>query len=110
MLRVEGLRCSYGRIPVLNGVTITVGAESVGLFGPNGAGKTTLINAIMGIVRPRGGSIEVDGQDLMRLRTFEIARGGIALVPQERELFPGMSVADNLELGAACIPRAREKA
>jgi len=109
MLRIAGLRCSYGRIPVLNDVSITVGAESVGLFGPNGAGKTTLINAIMGIVRPRAGTIEVEGRDLTRLRTFEIARSGIALVPQERELFPGMSVADNLELGAAYIPRAQEK-
>jgi branched-chain amino acid transport system ATP-binding protein len=108
MLRIVDLRCSYGRIPVLDGVSITVGGESVGLFGPNGAGKTTLINAVMGLVKPRSGSIEVDGQDLLRLRTHEIARAGVALVPQERELFPGMSVADNLELGAAYIPRARD--
>ena len=108
MLRIKDLRCSYGRIPVLTDVSIEVGNESVGLFGPNGAGKTTLINAIMGMVRPRGGSIDVDGSDITRLRTFEIARLGIALVPQERELFPGMSVADNLELGAAYIPHARD--
>ena len=108
MLQVNDLRCGYGRIPVLTGVTIAVGRESVGLFGPNGAGKTTLINAIMGIVRPRSGSIQVDGQDLTRLATHQIARSGIALVPQERELFPGMSVADNLELGAAYIPHARQ--
>jgi branched-chain amino acid transport system ATP-binding protein len=108
MLRIADLRCGYGRIPVLDGVSITVEKESVGLFGPNGAGKTTLINAVMGLVRPRSGSIEVEGQDLLRLRTHEIARAGVALVPQERELFPGMSVADNLELGAAYIPRARD--
>ncbi len=108
MLRIRDLHCSYGRIPVLTGVSIDVGSESVGLFGPNGAGKTTLINAVMGMIRPRAGSIEADGRDLSRLRTWEIARAGIALVPQERELFPGMSVADNLELGAAHIPRARE--
>ncbi len=110
MLRIEGLRCGYGRLVVLNGVSITVGAESVGLFGPNGAGKTTLINAIMGMVRPREGTIEADGVNLARLRTFEIARAGIALVPQERELFPGLSVADNLELGAAYLPRAQGSA
>jgi branched-chain amino acid transport system ATP-binding protein len=108
MLAVTDLRCGYGRIPVLTGVSITVGRESVGLFGPNGAGKTTLIGAIMGMVRARGGSIQADGRDLTRLKTYEIARAGIALVPQERELFPWMSVADNLELGAAYIPHARE--
>jgi branched-chain amino acid transport system ATP-binding protein len=122
MLRIDGLQCGYGRIPVLTGVGISVGSvaagdrsvaagdihESVGLFGPNGAGKTTLINAVMGIIRPRAGAITLDGEDLTKLKTHEIARAGIALVPQERELFPGMSVADNLELGAAYIPRARE--
>ncbi len=108
MLRVTDLECSYGRIPVLRGVSLAVGMESVGLFGPNGAGKTTLINAIMGMVRPSAGSVEVDGRDLTALKTHQIARAGIALVPQERELFPGMSVADNLELGAAYIPHARD--
>ena len=108
MLEVKKLQVSYGRIPVLRGVSIEVGRESVGLFGPNGAGKTTLINAIMGMVRAAAGSIQLDGQDLTTLRTHEIARAGIALVPQERELFPGMSVADNLELGAAYIPHARD--
>ena len=108
MLEVKKLQVSYGRIPVLRGVSIEVGRESVGLFGPNGAGKTTLINAIMGMVRAAAGSIQLDGQDLTTLKTHEIARAGIALVPQERELFPGMSVADNLELGAAYIPHARD--
>ncbi len=110
MLEVKELRCGYGRIPVLGGVSIAVGRESVGLFGPNGAGKTTLINAIMGLVRPRSGSVTFEGRDLARMRTHEIARAGIALVPQERELFPGMSVADNLALGAAYIPHARAAA
>jgi branched-chain amino acid transport system ATP-binding protein len=110
MLEVKDLRCSYGRIPVLGGVSITVGRESVGLFGPNGAGKTTLINAIMGLVKPRSGTVTFEERDLGRLRTHEIARAGIALVPQERELFPGMSVADNLALGAAYIPHARDLA
>jgi len=107
MLQIRELEVSYGRIPVLRGVSLTVGNESVGLFGPNGAGKTTLINAIMGFLRPRAGTATVDGQDLTTLRTHQIARAGIALVPQERELFPGMSVGDNLELGAVYIPRAR---
>jgi branched-chain amino acid transport system ATP-binding protein len=108
MLRISGLECGYGRIPVLRGVSLTVGNESVGLFGPNGAGKTTLINAIMGIVRPKAGTVEANGRNLTTLKTHEIARAGIALVPQERELFPGMSVANNLELGAVYIPHARD--
>jgi branched-chain amino acid transport system ATP-binding protein len=108
MLKVEGLECGYGKLPVLRGVTIEVGAESVGLFGPNGAGKTTLINAVMGMVRPSGGRVSFDGIDLSCLKTHEVARSGVALVPQERELFPGMSVADNLELGAAFVPRGRD--
>ncbi len=110
MLAVSDLSCGYGRLPVLRNVSLTVGAESVGLFGPNGAGKTTLINALLGMVKPSAGRIEFDGRDLAGLRTHEIARSGIALVPQERELFPGMTVADNLALGAAYIPHARERA
>jgi branched-chain amino acid transport system ATP-binding protein len=107
MLTIEALSCGYGKLAVLRGVSFTVGAESVGLFGPNGAGKTTLINTLLGFVRPRAGRIVFDGADLGSLRTHDIARAGIALVPQERELFPGMTVADNLELGAAYIPHAR---
>jgi len=109
MLVIEKLECGYGKLPVLRGLSMSVGAESVGLFGPNGAGKTTLIAAIMGIVKVRSGRILFDGIDLAGMRTHEIARAGIALVPQERELFPGMSVADNLELGAAYIPRAKDE-
>jgi branched-chain amino acid transport system ATP-binding protein len=106
MLKIDNLECGYGKLPVLRKVSIDIGAESVGLFGPNGAGKTTLINAIMGMVKVKGGSIEFEGKDITCLKTHEVARAGIALVPQERELFPYMSVADNLELGAAYIPAA----
>jgi branched-chain amino acid transport system ATP-binding protein len=109
MLTIENLQCGYGKLPVLRGVSFAVRAESVGLFGPNGAGKTTLINALLGMVKPRSGRIDFDGKNLGAMKTHEIARAGIALVPQERELFPFMSVADNLELGAAYIPHARER-
>jgi len=93
---------------VLEAIDFEVGAESVGLFGPNGAGKTTLISAIMGMVKPWKGSIELDGQKISGAETYSIARMGVALVPQERELFPGMSVEDNLMLGAAYIPHAKD--
>ncbi len=106
ILEIENLEAGYGRLRILQGVRLEVGAESVGLFGPNGAGKTTLINTILGINRPWKGSVRFDGREIGGLPTHEIARAGIALVPQERELFPGMSVADNLKLGAAYIPHA----
>ncbi|PKL24361.1 MAG: branched-chain amino acid ABC transporter ATP-binding protein [Spirochaetae bacterium HGW-Spirochaetae-3] len=108
MLDVKKLETGYGKLQVLRGIDLSVGKESVGLFGPNGAGKTTLINAIMGIVKPWKGSIEFEGAQIGNLPTHMVARAGIALVPQERELFPGLSVADNLELGAAYVPRGKD--
>lgn len=108
ILDVKKLETGYGKLRVLRGIDLSVGRESVGLFGPNGAGKTTLINAIMGMVRPWAGSIEFEGAPIGGRPTHLVARAGIALVPQERELFPGMSVADNLELGAAYVPRGKD--
>jgi branched-chain amino acid transport system ATP-binding protein len=110
MLEIRNLECGYGRLAVLRKVGLSIGHESVGLFGPNGAGKTTLINAIMGLARPWGGEILFEGEDITGMKTHLVARKGIALVPQERELFPWMSVADNLALGAAYIPGAHETA
>ena len=107
ILEIKNLTCGYGKLPVLRDVNLHIGAESVALIGPNGAGKTTLINAVTGLVRLWGGSAFFDGKDISGLATHQIARAGIALVPQERELFPGMSVADNLALGAAYFPRAQ---
>ncbi len=108
MLKIQNLDCGYGRMKVIDGVDFEVAAESVGLFGPNGAGKSTLISAIMGMVKPWKGSIELDGRRIEGAETHAIARMGVALVPQERELFPGMSVEDNLMLGAAYIPHAKD--
>jgi len=111
MLELKGVSCSYGKIQVLHDVSLTIGRESVGLFGPNGAGKTTLIGAILGTAHRTSGSIIFDGRPIHNLATHDIARAGIALVPQDRELFPLMSVEENLETGADYIPGARgEKA
>jgi len=107
ILEVKKLEAGYGKLKVLRGIDLSVGKESVGLFGPNGAGKTTLINAIMGMVKPWSGSIEFEGASIGGHPTHMVARSGIALVPQERELFPGMNVADNLELGAVYVPRGK---
>ena len=109
MLKIQGLECGYGRMKVIQGVNLEVGAESVGLFGPNGAGKTTLINAVMGMNRVWAGGIELEGKRVEGTETHIMARMGVALVPQERELFPGMSVEDNLLLGAAYIPHAKAR-
>ena len=92
---------------VLRQVSLEVEEESVGLFGPNGAGKSTLINAVLGLIKPRTGDIIFDGESILGLETHEIVRKGIALVPQERELFPYMTVEGNLETGAFYIPRAQ---
>lgn len=108
MLTIQNLECGYGRMKVIDGVNFAVGAESVGLFGPNGAGKSTLIATVMGMIKPWKGSIELDGKRIEGAETHTIARMGVALVPQERELFPGMSVEDNLVLGAAYIPHAKD--
>lgn len=107
MLEIRNLNVSYGKIQVIWNISITVGPEAVGLFGPNGAGKTTLINCVLGMIRPMSGNIFFDGKDITGLETHQIVRLGIALVPQERELFPMMMVEENLKSGAAYIPHAR---
>jgi branched-chain amino acid transport system ATP-binding protein len=108
MLAVSKLNHYYGKAHVLRDLSLDVGTESVGVFGPNGAGKSTLVHAIVGLVRPRSGDITFDGRSLMRMPTHEVIRSGVALVPQERELFPYMSVLANLESGAGYIPAARK--
>jgi branched-chain amino acid transport system ATP-binding protein len=101
MLRIENLRAAYGRVEVLHGVHLHVPqAAVVALIGPNGAGKSTLLRAISGLVTPEVGRITLAGQRIDGLATHEIARLGVAHVPQGRHVFPGMSVADNLRLGA----------
>jgi branched-chain amino acid transport system ATP-binding protein len=109
MLAIKAIDVYYGKLHVLWNLSLQVGKESVGLLGPNGAGKTTLINAIVGLARPADGEIVFDGKSLLRLQTHQIVREGIAVVPQERELFPRMSIRGNLETGAAYVPRARDK-
>lgn len=109
MLEIKDLDIYYGKLHVLWNISMQVGKEAVGLFGPNGAGKTTLINAIVGMVRPEKGSIMFEGKSLLALQTHNIIRGGISVVPQERELFPLMSVMENLKTGASYIPGMRGK-
>jgi branched-chain amino acid transport system ATP-binding protein len=109
MLALKNINIFYGKLHILWDLSLEVGKESVGLFGPNGAGKTTLINAVLGMVRPVSGEIQFDGESLLSLETYGRIRRGISVVPQERELFPLMTIMENLRAGAAYIPSAKGK-
>ena len=109
MLEIKNLNVFYGKLQILWDLSIKVGDESVGLFGPNGAGKTTLINTTLGLVKPLSGEILLDGESLVKLETDKIIKKGISIVPQDRELFPLMTVEENLRAGNAYIPQARKK-
>jgi branched-chain amino acid transport system ATP-binding protein len=110
MLRIDGLNAAYGRIKVLWNVSLNVSsAEAVGLFGPNGAGKTTLVNCVIGFLKPISGKVFFQDKDITGMEPHEVVKLGIALVPQERELFPNMTVEENLRAGANYVPHARER-
>ena len=101
MLELERIRVSYGAAPAIVEVSLAVGdGETVCVVGPNGAGKTTLINAIAGLHRVESGSLRLAGRELARLAPHRYCDEGIAIVPEGRRLFTGMSVRENLELGA----------
>ena len=102
MLKITGLEASYGDSPVLFGMELEVGAGEVAtLLGRNGMGKTTTVGAIMGLVTAGAGSIVFGARELRGLRPFEIARLGIGLVPEGRQIFPNLSVRENLVATAA---------
>jgi branched-chain amino acid transport system ATP-binding protein len=109
MLRVTNLDLYYGDAQALSGVTLAVPErEIVAIVGANGAGKTSLIRTIAGIERARAGKIEFKGQDITRLESHAICDLGVAQVAEGRQIFPSLTVVDNLELGAA-LPRARAR-
>ena len=100
-LEVEGLCAGYGALAVLDNVSLKVGrGEVIALFGPNGAGKSTLMKALSGLIRPVSGTIKLDGEDLASLSASLVARSGLILVPEGRQVFPQLTVAENLRLGA----------
>jgi branched-chain amino acid transport system ATP-binding protein len=103
MLSLEAVEVGYDRIRALKGVTIKVPeGQIVALLGANGAGKTTSLRAISGLHRPRAGAIVVDGLRLDRLAPDEIVRRGIVQVPEGRRIFAGLTVLENLRMGAYC--------
>ena len=100
VLDVKGLRASYGATPILQGVDLTVRkGEIVSLIGRNGVGKTTTLRCLMGLLRARGGGIALLGRDITTLSSDARARLGIGYVPQGREVFARMTVAENLMVG-----------
>jgi branched-chain amino acid transport system ATP-binding protein len=102
MLSVRGLETFYGASQVLFGIDLDVGEGEVAtLMGRNGMGKTTTINSIMGIVTPSQGSVTFDGHEVARLASFRTAQLGIGLVPEGRQVFPNLSVHENLIATAA---------
>ena len=105
MLEVRGLRCRYGKVGVLKGISLEVReGELVSLIGANGAGKTTTLKAISGLVPPVGGQIMFQGEDITSVPARRILALGIAHCPEGRRVFPYMTVQENLEMG--CYLRA----
>lgn len=110
LLAVRGLRAGYGEVDVISDVNLNVAADGfVSIIGPNGAGKSTLLKALYGLLRPRDGTITLDGQhELAGKKPYQITGLGMNYVPQVANVFPGMSVTENLEVGA--MPVRRETA
>ena len=107
MLEVRDLQVAYGAARALWGVTLDVrGGELLCVVGPNGAGKTTLINTLAGILRASAGQLVFEGKDITQLAPHRFCEAGVAVVPEGRRLFTGMSVLENLELGSY-LPAAK---
>ncbi|MGJ5045443.1 ABC transporter ATP-binding protein [Bradyrhizobium oligotrophicum] len=106
LLEVKGLKSGYGRIPILFGVDLTVAdGEYLGILGHNGMGKTTALRTLMGHLPTTDGSVVFAGRAITHLKPHERSRLGIGLVPQGREIFPDLSVMENLRMGLAAAPK-----
>jgi branched-chain amino acid transport system ATP-binding protein len=109
MLELSGIDAGYGSFQALFGISLEVKAgEAVGVIGPNGAGKTTLMRVISGLIRPRAGTIAMQGTDVLATAAHRIVSLGIAHVPENRRLFPRLTVEDNLKMGCF-MPEARAR-
>jgi len=107
MLKLSGVSAAYGSVPAISDVSIEIGeGEAVGLLGANGAGKSTTLRAISGLVKLSTGSVTFAGTDLKSLPAYRIPELGIAHVPEGRQVFPEMTVQENLEIGAF-VPKAK---
>ena len=105
MLELDELEVRHGAVQAVRGLSLTVDrGEIVGLIGPNGAGKSSTLHAVMGLVRPAGGDVRLHGHSLVGRRPEDVARLGVALVPEGRRIFAELTVEENLRLGAAGRP------
>ena len=111
ILEINGLEVNYGAIVALKGVDLKVNrGEIVTLIGANGAGKSTTMNTAMGLVKSHGGKISYEGKDITNANTKDIVKQGMVLVPEGRQVFPEMSVRENLEMGGyLATPKEREE-
>ncbi|MGW2047790.1 urea ABC transporter ATP-binding subunit UrtE [Streptomyces sp. NPDC001858] len=101
MLEISSVQAGYDRTTVLHGVTVSVPKDGVAaVLGHNGAGKSTLLRAAMGLIRPKGGTVRLDGEDITRLAPHERVARGMAYVPQGQQSFPHLTTAENLQLVA----------
>ena len=100
MLELSGIDCFHGQAQALFAVSLTVGTgEAVALIGRNGAGKSTLLRTVAGLIRPAAGTIRFDGRDIAGWPPHKVARQGIGWVPEDRRVFPDLTVQENLEVG-----------
>jgi ABC-type branched-subunit amino acid transport system ATPase component len=101
VLRVQDVVAGYGEVEILHGVSIAVSeAEIVAVIGPNGAGKSTLLKAIFGLVSVRGGRVDLAGRDVTNMAPDRIVQSGMSYVPQTENVFPSLTINENLEMGA----------
>ena len=111
LLRLERVTGGYGEADILHGVSLEVaGDEIVAIVGPNGAGKSTAMKAVFGLVTVRDGRVWFDGEDLKGRRTVDIVKRGICFVPQSENVFPTLTVEENLEMGAFLRPSGLDEA
>lgn len=104
MLEIENISAAYGMVQILRDVSFRVEEkEIVSIIGPNGAGKTTLVKTIMGFLKPQSGSIKFKGTNIEKTPTCDIVKRGLTMTPEGREIFPRMTVEDNLLLGAYTV-------
>jgi branched-chain amino acid transport system ATP-binding protein len=111
LLEVDALEAGYDDALVLRGVSLRADAhEIVAVIGPNGAGKSTMLKAVYGLVTHRGGSVRFDGDDVTGLRADHLTRRGLNFVPQTDNVFPTLTVAENLHVSALVLPKGRRRA
>lgn len=110
LLEIEGLTLHYGGSQILHGVSLAAAPGEVAcVMGTNGVGKTSLLKAISGTHQRSAGSYRLDGEEIRKASAHDLARKGVAYVPQGRDIFPFLTVRENLETGFACLPREQRR-